>query len=152
MTSVRFRWDIGFKKPRPILRGSPLYLKLPVSCNVSFWWSSRASLVLNFFSQQSLLQRKKTPACWRILKRNWQLSRTQDAAANSGKLSVLPHACSVSLTSVVHWHWKREYTFCPWLCFIHRDTCINRCGIVKCTMKNYSKSSIHLKILLTCLR
>ena len=117
MTSVHFSWDIGFKKPRPILRGSPLYLKLPVSCNVSFWWSSRASLVLNLFSQESLLQRKKTPACWRILKRNWQLfqqcykticlveSRTQDAAANSGELSVLPHACSVSLTSVVHWHW-----------------------------------------------
>ena len=35
-------------------------------------------------------------------------SCTQDAAANAGKLSILPHECSLSLTSVVHHHWKKN--------------------------------------------
>ena len=48
-------------------------------------------------------------------------SRAQDVAANVCELSVLPHACSVSLTLVVHCHWKREHIFCPFFpCFIHR--------------------------------
>ena len=36
---------------------------------------------------------------------------------------------SVPLSSVVHWHWKREYIFCPWLCFILRVTCYDNPGL-----------------------
>ena len=37
-------------------------------------------------------------------------SHSQDAAANAGKLSLLPFMPSVPLASVVHLHRKREYT------------------------------------------
>ena len=35
-----------------------------------------------------------------------------------------------TLSSVVHWHWKREYIVCPWRCFIHRVTDIERENIL----------------------
>ena len=46
-----------------------------------------------------------------------------------GVLSVLPHAYSVSLSSVVCWYWKRAYTLCPftvfyWKRYLLRLTCI----------------------------
>ena len=31
-----------------------------------------------------------------------------------GRALCLHHYYSVSASSVVHWHWKREYTLCPW--------------------------------------
>ena len=44
-------------------------------------------------------------------------SCSQDAAANVGALSVLPHTYSISPSSVLHWHYKREYTLCPFTLF-----------------------------------